>query len=101
MSVKITTKENQASGSFAGGVILENKPIGFPQDRGQQKPYSNIFYWANAWSDKGGLIGEHPHKMFEIMSFILDFTGTIWSLFAVKMIPILLLGYIILKIQRK
>ena len=25
-----------------------------------------------AWSDEGGLIGEHPHKMFEIMSFVID-----------------------------
>jgi len=72
MSVKITTKDNQAKGVFAGGAILENKPIGFPQDGGEQKPYSNLFYWANAWSDKGGLIGEHPHKMFEIMSFVLE-----------------------------
>ncbi len=72
MGVKITSKEGQASGVFAGGAILENKPIGFPQDGGDQKPYSNLFYWANAWSDKGGLIGEHPHKMFEIMSFVIE-----------------------------
>ncbi|MGB0888050.1 MAG: pirin family protein [Vicingaceae bacterium] len=72
MSIKITTKENQAKGVFAGGAILENKPIGFPQDGGEQKPYSNLFYWANATTDVGGLIGEHPHKMFEIMSFVLE-----------------------------
>ena len=72
MSVKILKVEEQASGSFAGGAILENKPIGFPQDGGTQKPYSSLFYWANAWSDNGGLIGEHPHKMFEIMSFVID-----------------------------
>lgn len=72
MSVKINTKESQAKGAFAGGLILENKPIGFPQDGGSQKPYSNLFYWANAWSDKGGLIGEHPHKFFEIMSFVIE-----------------------------
>ncbi len=72
MAVLITSKEEQASGVFAGGAILENKPIGFPQDGGQQKPFSNLFYWANAWSDDGGLIGEHPHKMFEIMSFVIE-----------------------------
>jgi len=72
MPIEITSKEKQASGSFAGGAILENKPIGFPQDGGKQKPYSNLFYWANAWSDNGGLIGEHPHKMFEIMSFVIE-----------------------------
>jgi hypothetical protein len=72
MSVKITKKENQAKGVFAGGAILENKPIGFPQDGGSQKSYSNLFYWANATTDVGGLIDEHPHKMFEIMSFVLE-----------------------------
>tara|TARA_B100000809_G_scaffold13391_2_gene12239 strand:+ start:8166 stop:8918 length:753 start_codon:yes stop_codon:yes gene_type:complete len=72
MAIKITSKEAQASGVFAGGAILENKPIGFPQDNGDQKPFSNLFYWANAWSDNGGEIGEHPHKMFEIMSFVLE-----------------------------
>ncbi|PCJ23831.1 MAG: hypothetical protein COA97_10950 [Flavobacteriales bacterium] len=72
MSVKILKIENQATGSFAGGAILENKPIGFPQDGGTQSPYSNLFYWANAWSDNGGLIDEHPHKMFEIMSFVIE-----------------------------
>lgn len=72
MSVKIIKEQHQAKGVFAGGAILENKPIGFPQDGGEQKPYSNLFYWANAWSDKGGLIGEHPHKFFEIMSFVIE-----------------------------
>jgi len=71
MAIEITSKDNQARGAFAGGAILENKPIGFPQDGGKQKPFSNLFYWANAWSEPGGLIGEHPHKMFEIMSFVL------------------------------
>lgn len=72
MAIKIIQLNDQAKGSFAGGAILENKPIGFPQDGGEQKPYSNLFYWANAWSDRGGLIGEHPHKMFEIMSFVIE-----------------------------
>ena len=72
MSIKIIRLEDQAKGAFDGMKILENKPIGFPQDGGIQQPYSNLFYWANAWSDNGGLIGEHPHKMFEIMSFVIE-----------------------------
>lgn len=72
MATTIYTKQEQAFGSFNNGAILENKPIGFPQDRGQLKSYSNLFYWANAWSDNGGLIGEHPHKWFEILSFVID-----------------------------
>ncbi len=72
MRISITAKEKQASGQFNGGQILENKPIGFPQDRGDQKPYSNLFYWAHAWSNEGSLLGEHPHQGFEIMSFVLS-----------------------------
>jgi quercetin 2,3-dioxygenase len=64
-------KDQQAKGSFNFGKILENKPIGFPQDGGALKPYSTLFYWAHAWSDSGGLIDEHPHKGFEIMSYVL------------------------------
>lgn len=75
MSVTIIRKEEQAHGAFDGGKILERKPIGFPQDGGKVKPYSTLFYWAHAWSEKGGMIGEHPHKGFEIMSFVL--TGEI------------------------
>ena len=70
--ITIIPKEKQAHGAFDGGAILEKKPIGFPQDGGGQKPYSTLFYWAHAWSDRGGLIGEHPHKGFEIMSFVLS-----------------------------
>ena len=72
MSIKIVKIEDQAKGAFDGMKILENKPIGFPQDRGIQQPYSNLSYWANAWSYNGGLIDEHPHQMFEIMSFVIE-----------------------------
>jgi len=71
MRISITPKEKQGVGQFNGGQILENKPIGFPQDGGDQRSYSNLFYWAHAWSDEGSLLGEHPHQGFEIMSFVL------------------------------
>ena len=52
--------------------ILENKPIGFPQDGGIVKPYSNLFYWAHAWAPiEDSTIGLHPHRGFEICSFVL------------------------------
>lgn len=73
MAITIVPKQNQANGQFNGGAILEKKPIGFPQDGGGGvKPYSNLFYWAHAWTDKGSLIGEHPHRGFEILSFVLE-----------------------------
>ncbi len=72
MSLEVYKKENQAVGEFNGGAILENKPIGFPQDNGSLKPYSNIIYWAHAWTPGDeSLIGEHPHQGFEILSFVI------------------------------
>ena len=72
MAVNIYTKQDQASGNFNYGEILEKKPIGFPQDGGKLKPYSNLFYWAHAWTPKNkSTIGLHPHQGFEICSFIL------------------------------
>ena len=71
--VDIIRKESQVDGKFNNGEILEKKPIGFPQDGGISKPYSNIFYWAHAWTpNERSTIGLHPHKGFEICSFILS-----------------------------
>ena len=72
MSINIFKKDNQANGHFNNGEILEKKPIGFPQDGGKLKPYSNLFYWAHAWAPlNDSIIGLHPHRGFEICSFVL------------------------------
>tara|TARA_A100001011_G_scaffold400603_1_gene516739 strand:+ start:17201 stop:17920 length:720 start_codon:yes stop_codon:yes gene_type:complete len=70
--IKIYPKKSQAYGEFNNGEIIENKPIGFPQDNGPVKPYSNLFYWAFAEANNESTIGLHPHKGFEIMSFVLS-----------------------------
>ncbi len=71
MGVQIIKKEDQAYGAFNGGEIVENKPIGFPREGGPTKPYSSLFYWANAIAKVDSTIGLHPHEGFEIMSFVL------------------------------
>ena len=72
MAVNIFKKEDQAEGNFNNGEILEKKPIGFLQDGGKLKPYSNLFYWAHAWTPNNkSTIGLHPHKGFEICSFVI------------------------------
>lgn len=72
MSVRYVLKEEQGYGAFNGGEIIENKPVGFPQDGGKLKAFSNIFYWANAEAKVDSTIGLHPHKGFEIISFVLE-----------------------------
>ncbi|MCB1139878.1 MAG: pirin family protein [Leptospiraceae bacterium] len=72
MAMYIAPYANQVGGEFDGGKILEKKPLGFPQEGGGIPYISSLFYWACAWSDEGGLIAEHPHQAFEIISFVLD-----------------------------
>ena len=72
MKLEVLKKADQANGNFNNGEILEKKPLGFPQDGGTLKPYSNIFYWAHAWTpNHKSTIGLHPHQGFEICSFVL------------------------------
>lgn len=72
MKINIVPRARQAQGAFNGGEIVENKPIGFPQDGGEVRPYSNLFYWARAVAVVDSTIGLHPHQGFEIMSFVLE-----------------------------
>ena len=72
MPIAIYNKDEQVSGSFNNGEILEKKPIGFAQDGGKLKPYSNLFYWADAMTPNSkSTIGLHPHQGFEICSFVI------------------------------
>ena len=73
--IEVLKKEQQVYGEFNNGEIVENKPIGFPHEKGGLKAYSNIFYWAYASSKINSTIGLHPHKGFEIMSYVIK--GTI------------------------
>lgn len=71
MPFELLKKDDQVIGSFNGGAIRENRPVVINNGK-SFKPYSNIFYWAHAWSEQGSLLSEHPHEGFEIMSFILN-----------------------------
>ena len=70
MSITIYPFETQAPGGFNNGEILENRPVVMTHNPAYLLPYSNLFYWAHAWSDNGSTIGEHPHKGFETVSIL-------------------------------
>jgi redox-sensitive bicupin YhaK (pirin superfamily) len=70
--MRIIPISQQARGDFNNGQIIENKPIGFPQEGGFVRPYSSLFYWARAEGMVDSTIGLHPHQGFEIMSFVLE-----------------------------
>lgn len=71
MNVIILPQQEQTCKSFNEGAILEQKMLGFPQDNGILKPYSNIFYWSHLKTDYGSVISEHPHIGFEIIIYVL------------------------------
>lgn len=71
MAIQVFPLDKQGRGAFNGGEIVENKPIGFPQDGSSLRPYSNLFYWAHARAVTDSTIGLHPHQGFEICSFVL------------------------------
>ena len=70
--LEIISKKSQAYGEFNNGEIIENKPIGFPKDGGKLKAYSNLFYWAYAKANFDSTIGLHPHKGFEIITYVIN-----------------------------
>ena len=70
--MEVFKQEDQAYGQFNNGEIIENKPIGFPTDGGPISSYSNLFYWAHAIAKSDSTIGLHPHKGFEIITYVIS-----------------------------
>ncbi|TVY07693.1 pirin family protein [Paenibacillus cremeus] len=72
MSIRVYSPEEQAVGEFDGGTILEQKPIGFPGEGSVVKRVGTLFYWAWFKSLHGGKLPLHPHRGFEIISYVLE-----------------------------
>jgi len=62
----------QGTGAFDGGRITEIKPIGFPGENAAVPRVGPLFYWAWATSRGEGVIGMHPHRAFEIVSYVTE-----------------------------
>lgn len=64
--------DQQADGSFNQGKIVEKKMIGFSGEGSFVKRVGPLYYWAWAKSDQPAIIPEHPHRGFEIISYVLS-----------------------------
>ncbi|REK71624.1 pirin family protein [Paenibacillus paeoniae] len=62
----------QTAGTFDGGKITEQKPIGFPGENSVVKRVGPLFYWAWAKTAVEGYIPLHPHQAFEIMTYVVS-----------------------------
>ena len=65
MKINFYPPSKQANGNFNFGEIVEKKPIGFPQDGGQLKPFSNLFYWAHVQIIRSGNGISHSEEILE------------------------------------
>ena len=70
-AIRVYSPSEQGSGSFDGGKITETKPIGFPGEGSARTRIGPLFYWAWATANGPATIALHPHKGFEIASYVL------------------------------
>lgn len=72
MTLRLYPPIEQAIGSFDGGKITEQKPIGFPGEGSAVRRLGPLFYWAWFKAHETGLIPFHPHRGFEIITYVLE-----------------------------
>jgi redox-sensitive bicupin YhaK (pirin superfamily) len=72
MGITVYSPDQQAVGSFDGGKITEQKPIGFSGEGSAVKRIGPLFYWAWAHADREGYIPLHPHQAFEIITYMIN-----------------------------
>ena len=69
---RILAPSEQATGSFDQGAIMEQKMIGFAGEGSAIHRIGPLYYWAWARAARPASIEEHPHRGFEIMSYVLE-----------------------------
>lgn len=72
MSIRIFPPNQQAFGQFDEGRIVEQKPIGFPGEGSAVERVGTLFYWAWFKTKDTGNLPLHPHRGFEIISYLLQ-----------------------------
>jgi len=69
--LQVLKKDHQFTATLFNGKLVVNKPVvgGYTK---AVAPYSNLFYWSHARAREACEFGLHPHKGFEIMTFVLE-----------------------------
>jgi redox-sensitive bicupin YhaK (pirin superfamily) len=75
LTIRIISVDEQASGHFNEGKITEQKPIGFPGEGSAVDRVGTLFYWAWFRTMEEGNLPMHPHRGFEILTYLL--TGSV------------------------
>ncbi len=68
---KVMPPSEQATGSFDQGAITEQKMIGFAGEGSAIHRMGPLYYWAWAEAGRSASVELHPHRGFEIISYVL------------------------------
>ncbi len=69
--IQLIKKSEQFNDAIFNGKLVVNKPV-YNGAGNNILPYSNLFYWSHSTATDDCEFGLHPHKGFEIMTFILE-----------------------------
>lgn len=72
MSIDIYSDSEQGVGAFDGGKFIEQRAISFPGEKTAVDRVGPLFYWAWGKASDVSEIGMHPHKAFEIVTYVID-----------------------------
>ncbi|GED72709.1 hypothetical protein BRE01_64110 [Brevibacillus reuszeri] len=72
MSIRIYSIDQQIYGQFDEGRLVEQKPIGFPGEGSAVERVGTLFYWAWFQAKEDAFLPPHPHRGFEIISYLLN-----------------------------
>lgn len=72
MSIHIYSASEQGVGAFDGGKFIEQRAISFPGEKTAVDRVGPLFYWAWGQASDVSEIGMHPHKAFEIVTYVID-----------------------------
>ncbi|MFD0695401.1 pirin family protein [Paenibacillus sp. GCM10027628] len=72
MDIQIFSPERQGVGHFDGGKFVEQRPISFPGEKTAVDRIGSLFYWAWGKATDVAEIPMHPHKAFEIVTYVIE-----------------------------
>lgn len=72
MKLQVFSAEQQGVGAFDGGKFIEQRAISFPGEKTAVDRVGSLFYWAWGKSSDISEIGMHPHKAFEIVTYVIE-----------------------------
>ncbi|NOV02547.1 pirin family protein [Paenibacillus planticolens] len=72
MHIQVFSADQQGVGAFDGGKFMEQRAISFPGEKTAVDRVGSLFYWAWGKAADVAEIGMHPHKAFEIVTYVIE-----------------------------